>query len=98
MSVLISMVDTQRFPGDEIVDLYSQRWEIELGYREIKQGPIGGEYTLRSKTPEMIAQELWGVLPGPAKPVNVSQTALSAALTAAFDLRTALPVELSHFG
>ncbi|MES3712092.1 IS4 family transposase [Pseudomonas putida] len=64
VSVLTSMTDTLRFPGDEIVDLYSQRWEIELGYREIKQGLLGGEYTLRSKTPEMIAQELWGVLLG----------------------------------
>jgi hypothetical protein len=62
--VLTSMTDPLRFPCDEIVDLYSQRWEIELGYREIKQGLLGGEYTLRSKTPEMIAQELWGVLLG----------------------------------
>nr|WP_256351482.1 transposase [Pseudomonas gingeri] len=61
---MISMTDRLRFPGDEIVDLYSQRWEIELGYREIKQGLLGGEYTLRSKTAEMIAQELWGVLQG----------------------------------
>ncbi|MEX7556993.1 transposase, partial [Pseudomonas monteilii] len=38
VSVLTSMTDPLRFPGDEIVDLYSQRWEIELGYREIKQG------------------------------------------------------------
>jgi len=37
VSVLTSMTDPLRFPGDEIVDLYSQRWEIELGYREIKQ-------------------------------------------------------------
>ena len=50
--------------GWKIVDLYSQRWEIELGYRTIKQRLLGGEYTLRSKTPEMIAQELWGVLLG----------------------------------
>lgn len=64
VSVLTSMVDPLRFPGEEIVDLYSQRWEIELGYRAIKQRLLGGEYTLRSKTPEMIAQELWGVLLG----------------------------------
>ncbi|HGM6311372.1 transposase [Pseudomonas putida] len=64
MSVLISMADPLRFPSDEIVALYSQHWLIELSYREIKQGLLGGEYTLRSKTPEMIAQELWGVLLG----------------------------------
>ena len=43
---------------------YSQRWEIELGYWAIKQRLLGGEYTLRSKTPEMIDQELCGVLLG----------------------------------
>ncbi len=62
--VLTSMIDPLRFPPDEIVELYSQRWEIELGYREMKQGMLAGHYTLRSKTPEMIEQELWGVLLG----------------------------------
>ena len=57
--VLTSMIDPPRFPPDEIVELYSQRWEIELGYREMKQGMLAGHYTLRSKTPEMIEQELW---------------------------------------
>ncbi|SDK12968.1 IS4 transposase [Pseudomonas indica] len=60
--ILTSMTDPLRFPSDEIVDLYSQRWEIELGYREMKQGLLASHYTLRSKTPEMIEQELWGVL------------------------------------
>lgn len=48
--------------GDEIVDLYSQRWEIELGYREIKQQLLANEFTLRSKKSEMVKQEQWGVL------------------------------------
>lgn len=62
--ILTSMTDPLRFPPDEIVDLYSQRWEIELGYREMKQSMLDSRYTLRSKTPEMIEQELWGVLLG----------------------------------
>lgn len=45
-------------------NLYNQRWEIELGYREMKQSLLDSRYTLRSKTPEMIEQELWGVLLG----------------------------------
>ncbi|MHC8348494.1 transposase [Pseudomonas sp. RT4P38] len=52
------------FPSDEIVDLYSQRWEIELGFREMKQTLLNSSYTLRSKTPEMIEQELWGGVAG----------------------------------
>jgi hypothetical protein len=62
--ILTSMADPLRFPSDEIVELYSQRWEIELGFREMKQTLLSSSYTLRSKTPEMIDQELWGVLLG----------------------------------
>ena len=51
-----------RFPGGEMVGLYSHRWEIELGYREIKQTMQLSRLTLRSKKPELVEQELWGVL------------------------------------
>lgn len=60
--ILTSMTDRLRFPGNEIVDLYAHRWEIELGYREIKQTLLNNSYHLRSKRPDMVKQELWGVL------------------------------------
>ncbi len=60
--ILTSMVDRLRFPSSEIVDLYSHRWEIELGYREIKQTMLDNTYHLRSKRPDMVRQELWGIL------------------------------------
>lgn len=60
--ILTSLADPICFPSDEIVDLYSHRWEIELGFREMKQTLLDSSYTLRSKKPEMIEQELWGVL------------------------------------
>jgi len=60
--ILTSMTDTLRFPGSELVDLYCHRWEIELGYREIKQTMLGSSYHLRSKRPDMVRQELWGIL------------------------------------
>lgn len=64
VNILTSMTDVMRFPSAEIVDLYSHRWEIEVGYREIKSSLLNNEFTLRSKLPEMIEQELWGVLLG----------------------------------
>lgn len=64
VNILTSMTDVMRFPAAEIVDLYSHRWEIEVGYREIKSSLLNNEFTLRSKLPEMIEQELWGVLLG----------------------------------
>lgn len=64
VNILTSMTDPMRFPAAEIVDLYSHRWEIEVGYREMKSSLLKNEFTLRSKKPEMIEQELWGLLLG----------------------------------
>lgn len=37
-------------------------WEIEHGFREMKQHLLQNELTLRSKKPALIRQELWGVV------------------------------------
>lgn len=42
--------------------MYHERWEIELGYRDIKSSMQHNALTLRSKTVELVYQELWGVL------------------------------------
>lgn len=60
--VLSSLVDPLRYPYDALTELYTQRWEIELGFREMKQGMHQSKYTLRSKKPDMVRQELWGLL------------------------------------
>lgn len=60
--VLTSMVDPMRFPGADIVELYGHRWEIELGYREMKHSLQQNRLTLRSKKAAGVRQELWGVL------------------------------------
>lgn len=60
--VLTSMKDAMRYPAADIAELYKHRWEIELGYREAKQMLCGGRWTLRSKLPGMVRQELWGIL------------------------------------
>ncbi len=60
--VLASMVDPMHFTGADIVELYSHRWEIELGYREMKHSLQQHRLTLRSKKATGIRQELWGGL------------------------------------
>ena len=60
--VLTSLVDPMRYPAVEVSELYSHRWEIEMGYREAKQFLQGNRWTLRSKLPEMVRPELWGIL------------------------------------
>ena len=59
---ITSMLDSQRFGAQELVQLYRQRWEIELGFREIKQSLQQSHSVLRSRQPELVMQEVWGVL------------------------------------
>ena len=42
--------------------LYQERWETELGFRDIKSSMQHNAITLRSKTVELVYQELWGLL------------------------------------
>lgn len=59
---ITSLQDHRAYPARALAELYRQRWEIELGFREIKQSLQDGEPVLRSKRPELVRQELWGVL------------------------------------
>jgi hypothetical protein len=59
--LLTSLLDPQTYPAGEIAELYHERWELELGYDELKTHTLQQEPTLRSKTPERVRQELWGM-------------------------------------
>jgi hypothetical protein len=59
---LTSLCDAQRFPARDVAAHYVQRWEIELGFREIKQSMLKKAPTLRSKLPALVRQEVWGTL------------------------------------
>ena len=45
-----------------VAKLYQERWEIELGFRDIKSSMQQNAMTLRSKKVELIYQEVWGLL------------------------------------
>ena len=60
--LLTSLVDTKLYPREEIAALYHERWEIELGYGEIKTQMLQHAAPLRSKTVEGVKQEIWGIL------------------------------------
>jgi len=45
-----------------VENLYRERWEIELGFRDIKSAMQGNAVTLRSKTVDLLYQEAGGVL------------------------------------
>ena len=61
-TLLTSLLDADRYPAEEIIALYHERWELELGYDELKTELLDREETIRSKTREGVEQELWGVL------------------------------------
>lgn len=60
--LLTSLRDPKRFPAKEVVALYHERWELELGYDEIKTEMLEREEAIRSKTPDGVRQEVWGIL------------------------------------
>lgn len=61
-TLLTSLVDPIRYPADELRVLYHERWELELGFGEIKTDMLERLETIRSKSPAAVAQEMWGVL------------------------------------
>lgn len=61
-TILTSMLDGEQFPASEIVELYHERWELELGYDEIKTEMLDRLESIRSRTVAGVEQELWGIL------------------------------------
>lgn len=60
--LLTSLLDAVAYPADEIIALYHERWETELGYNELKTNLLERREALRSRTPRGVRQELWGIL------------------------------------
>ncbi len=60
-TLLTSLLDPVAYPRDEIVALYHERWEIELGFDEVKTEMLEREETIRSQSPAGVTQELWGL-------------------------------------
>ncbi len=60
--VVTTMLDPQRAPAAELAALYHERWEVEVALAELKTQLRGARVVLRSKTPELVRQEVWGLL------------------------------------
>jgi hypothetical protein len=54
--LVTTLLDPDRYPANELAQLYYHRWEVELFFRDIKT--TMGMDTLRCKTPEMIHKEI----------------------------------------
>ena len=60
--LLTTLLDPAQAPAAELAALYHERWEIEGALAELKTRLRGARVVLRSKTPELVRQEVWGLL------------------------------------
>jgi hypothetical protein len=60
--LLTTLLDASEAPAQELARLYHERWEIEGVFDEFKTHLRANSTVLRSKTPDLVQQELWGLL------------------------------------
>jgi hypothetical protein len=60
--LITTLTDCQKYPAEELAALYPERWEIEVTLDEFKTHMRGGQVVLRSKTPELVEQEFYGMM------------------------------------
>lgn len=60
--LITTILDPATATAAELAALYPQRWEIEITIKEGKTILRKGNITLRSKIPELVRQEFWGMI------------------------------------
>jgi hypothetical protein len=60
--LITTILDHHLAPAEELAALYHQRWEIETVFDELKTHLRGARIVLRSKTPDLVRQEFYGLL------------------------------------
>ena len=60
--LVTTILDPDRAPARELAALYHERWEIETALDELKTHLRGARIVLRSKTPDLVRQEFYGLI------------------------------------
>jgi hypothetical protein len=60
--LITSILDWKEAPAAELAALYHERWEFETTLDEFKTHLRGARTVLRSQTPELVKQEVYGIL------------------------------------
>lgn len=60
--LVTSIIDTEAAPAHELAALYHERWEIETALDELKTHLRGSRIVLRSRTPDLVRQEFYGLM------------------------------------
>ena len=62
LRLFTTMLDPDEVSATELAIAYAQRWEIESTFDELKTHQRGSKMVLRSKSPALVQQEIWGHL------------------------------------
>lgn len=62
LKTVMTSLPFETYSTKAVAQLYQERWEIELGFRDIKGSMQQNAVTLRSKKVDLIYQEVWGLL------------------------------------
>ena len=60
--LLTTLLDPAEVTAPDLAAAYAQRWEIEITFDELKTHQRGPRTVLRSKSPDLVLQEIWGHL------------------------------------
>jgi len=60
--LVTTILDPALAPAADLAALYHERWEVEGALAELKTQLRGARVVLRSKTPDLVRQEFWGLL------------------------------------
>ena len=60
--LLTTILDPRKAPAQELAALYHERWEIETAFDELKTHLRGARIVPRSKRPDLVKQEFYGLL------------------------------------
>ena len=57
-----TLLDPEEVSATDLAAAYHERWEVELTFDELKTHQRGPRLVLRSKSPNLVQQEIWGHL------------------------------------
>jgi hypothetical protein len=60
--IVTTILDHRKAPAEQLAALYHERWEVETALDELKTHLRGARIVLRSRTPDLVRQEFYGLM------------------------------------
>ncbi len=59
---VLTSLPADRYKAKEVAELYHSRWEIEVGFRNLKSSLLNNTLVLISRKVKLLEQQVWGML------------------------------------